>query len=116
MVVPLIGYLDRFSARPGERLEVKVSSQLATPYRAELVRVRHADPNPAGPGMKLIPVPADWAGEYPSVAKPVPSGALGRAAGRLALGESFSLLLRVSPWLPREAPQVVLALAGRAGR
>ena len=41
MVVPLIGYLDRFSARPGERLEVKVSSQLATPYRAELVRVRH---------------------------------------------------------------------------
>ena len=56
---------------------------------------------------------ADWAGEYPSVAKPVPSGALGRAAGRLALGESFSLLLRVAPWLPREAPQVVLALAGK---
>ncbi|MFC7474938.1 N,N-dimethylformamidase beta subunit family domain-containing protein [Dankookia sp. GCM10030260] len=110
--MPLIGYLDRFSARPGERLEVKVSSQLATPYRAELVRVRHADPNPAGPGMKLIPVPADWAGEYPSVAKPVPNGSLGRAAGRLALGEGFSLLLRVSPWLLREAPQVVLALAG----
>jgi N,N-dimethylformamidase len=112
MVVPLIGYLDRFSARPGERLDVKVSSQLATPYRAELVRVRHADPNPAGPGMKLIPVPADWAGDYPSVAKPVPSGANGRAAGRLPLGKSFSLLLRVAPWLPREAPQVVLALVG----
>lgn len=112
MVVPLIGYLDRFSARPGERLEVKVSSQLATPYRAELVRVRHADPNPAGPGMQLIPLPAEWEGEYPSIAKPVPRGALGRAAGRLPLGEDFSLLLRVSPWLPREAPQVVLALAG----
>ncbi len=33
MVVPLTGYMDRFSARPGERLAVKVSSQLAGPYR-----------------------------------------------------------------------------------
>ncbi|MCB4821684.1 N,N-dimethylformamidase beta subunit family domain-containing protein [Roseicella aerolata] len=112
MVVPLIGYLDRFSARPGERLEVKVSSQLGIPYQADLVRVRHADPNPAGPGMRLVPVPAPWAGEYPSVAKPVPSGSLGRAAGRLALGECFTLLVRVAPWLPREAPQVVLAITG----
>ncbi|MFL5336501.1 MAG: hypothetical protein ACJ8H8_25835, partial [Geminicoccaceae bacterium] len=112
MLVPLIGYLDRFSARPGERLEVKVSSQLATPYHADLVRVRHADPNPAGPGMKLIPVPAAWAGEYPSIAKPVPSGSFGRAAGRLEVGESFTLLLRVQPWLLRAVPQVVLALMG----
>ncbi|WP_207791820.1 N,N-dimethylformamidase beta subunit family domain-containing protein [Siccirubricoccus phaeus] len=114
MVVPLIGYLDRFSARPGERLEVKISSQLDAPYKAELVRVRHADPNPAGPGMKLLPIPAAWAGEYPSVAKPVPCGSHGRAAGRLALGEAFTLLLRLSPWKLRgpDRPQVVFALAG----
>src|SRR3954452_22028657 len=98
MVVPLIGYLDRFSARPGERLEVKVSSQLAVPYTADLVRVRHADPNPAGPGMKLIPVPAPWAGEYPSVPKPIPRGSSGHAAGTLALGDGFTLLVRVQPW------------------
>ncbi|MEN0074429.1 MAG: N,N-dimethylformamidase beta subunit family domain-containing protein [Paracraurococcus sp.] len=110
--MPLIGYLDRFSARPGERLEVKVSSQLGAPYRAELVRVRHADPNPAGPGMRLIPVPADWAGDYPGIAKPVPNGSLGRVAGRLALGEAFTLLMRVAPWLPRSAPQTLLALRG----
>ncbi|MBK1659468.1 N,N-dimethylformamidase large subunit [Paracraurococcus ruber] len=113
-MVPLIGYLDRFSARPGERLEVKVSSQLGTPYRAELVRVRQADPNPAGPGMKLIPVPADWAGDYPSVAKPVPLGSHGSARGRLALGEAFTLLLRVMPTLAKDAPQVVLSLTGAA--
>lgn len=72
MVVPLIGYMDRFSARPGERLAVKVSSQLEGSYQAELVRVRHADPNPVGPGMKLLPVAADWAGRYPSRAQRVP--------------------------------------------
>ena len=29
MVVPLIGYVDRFSGRPGERIAIKVSSQFA---------------------------------------------------------------------------------------
>lgn len=56
-MVPLIGYLDRFSARPGERIAVKVSSQLDRPYRADLVRIIHADANPAGPGIKLEDVP-----------------------------------------------------------
>ena len=57
-MVPLIGYLDRFSARPGERIAVKVFSQLDRPYRADLVRIIHADANPAGPGIKLEDVPA----------------------------------------------------------
>lgn len=117
MVVPLIGYMDRFSARPGERLAVKVSSQLEGPYQAELVRVRHADPNPAGPGMKLLPIAADWAGRYPSRAQRVPRGSFGEAAGTLALGQAFTLLVRVAPWLlkPHRKPQTVLAL-GLPGR
>ena len=32
MVVPLIGDVDRFSGRPGERIAIKVSSQLDAPY------------------------------------------------------------------------------------
>ena len=47
-MVPLIGYVDRFSARPGERIAIKVSSQLDQPYQADLIRIIHADPNPAG--------------------------------------------------------------------
>ena len=50
---PLIGYVDRFSARPGERIAVKVSSQLSEPYRADLIRIIHGDANPAGPGLKF---------------------------------------------------------------
>jgi len=110
MVVPLIGYLDRFSARPGERLAVKVSSQLAGDYEADLVRIRHADPNPAGPGMKLIPVPASWAGRYPSRDQPVRRGSWGEARGVVDLGAAFTLLLRVQPWKLRAAPQTLLAL------
>src|SRR5438874_13672778 len=40
MVVPLIGYVDRFSGRPGECIAVKVSSQFDAPYRADMVRIR----------------------------------------------------------------------------
>ena len=62
MVVPLIGYVDRFSGRPGERIAVKVSSRFEAPYRADLVRVFHGDANPAGPGIKLREVAAAFAG------------------------------------------------------
>jgi N,N-dimethylformamidase len=65
-VVPLIGYFNRFSARPGERIAVKVSCQLDRLYRADLVRIIHADANPTGPGIKLEDVPAAFAGTYPS--------------------------------------------------
>jgi len=61
-VVPLIGYVDRFSARPGETVAVKVSSELGDPYRADLVRIIHGDANPGG---KL---PVSWprgSGEEP---------------------------------------------------
>ncbi|MBL6457772.1 N,N-dimethylformamidase large subunit [Belnapia sp. T6] len=101
-MLPLIGYLDRFSARPGEALAVKVSA--ARPYRADLVRIRHADPNPAGPGMRLIPVEADWAGEYPAREQAVALGSHGEAEGRLALGRAFTLLLRLQPWLQGGVP------------
>ena len=76
-MVPLIGYVDRFSARPGEPIAVKVSCQLDRPYQADLVRIIHGDANPAGPGMKLEDVPATFAGTYPSRFQPVHLGSCG---------------------------------------
>ena len=76
-MVPLIGYVDRFSARPGEWIAVKVSSRLAEPYRADLVRIIHGDPNPAGPGLEFEEVEATFAGTYPSRFQPAHSGSYG---------------------------------------
>ena len=61
-MVPLIGYVDRFSGRPGERIAVKVSSRLAEPYQADLVRIVHGDANPAGPGLKFEEIGAAFCG------------------------------------------------------
>ena len=76
-MVPLIGYVDRFSARPGERVAVKVSSQLDRPYRADLCGSSMPMPNPAGPGIELQEVSAALAGNYPSRFQPVHLGSCG---------------------------------------
>jgi N,N-dimethylformamidase len=113
-VVPLIGYVDRFSARPGERIAVKVSSQLDRPYQADLVRIIHADPNPAGPGIKLEEIPADFAGTYVSRLQPVHLGSCGvvMPARPVTLPDPCTIVVRVQPWLLDGRPQTVLAMEG----
>jgi N,N-dimethylformamidase len=108
-VVPLVGYLDRFSARPGERVEVKVSSTSAEPYRADLVRIIHGDANPAGPGIKLAELPAAFAASYPSRFQPVHLGSCGVVVGSLALPDPCTIVVRVQPWLLDGRVQTVLA-------
>ena len=113
-MLPLIGYLDRHSARPGESLTAHVSAAL--PYRVDVVRIRHADPHPAGPGMKLPEVPGVFAGEFPAQPQRTALGSHATAAGTLALGNAFTLLVRVQPWLAPAAPRVLLDLAVGARR
>ena len=63
--LPLSGYLDRFSHRPGETFTGYVSQREPGPYRIRLERVVSGDPNPDGPGMRLddlsdvLDLPAD---------------------------------------------------------
>ena len=100
-MVPLIGYVDRFSARPGERIAIKVSSQLDQPYQADLIRIIHADPNPAGPGIKLEQIVADFAGTYVSRFQPVHRGSCGvvTPAKPVTLPDPCTIVVRVQPWL-----------------
>ncbi len=110
-MVPLVGYLDRWSARPGEAIAVKVSSAIGEPYAADLVRIIHADPNPAGPGMKLEAVASAFAGMYPSRAQPVTPGSYGVVEAVPAVVDGGAVRVRVQPGL-LAAAQPVLALGG----
>ena len=51
--LPITGYLDRFSHRPGETFQAHVSVRDGGQARARLVRVISGDPNPAGPGLRF---------------------------------------------------------------
>jgi N,N-dimethylformamidase len=113
-MVPLIGYVDRFSARAGERIEVKVSSALNEPYRVDLVKIVHGDANPDGPGIKLEDIPAAFAGTYPSRFQPVHQGSCGviALAKPLVLPDPCTIAVRVQPWLLDGRAQTVLAIEG----
>ncbi|MBV9587196.1 MAG: N,N-dimethylformamidase large subunit [Alphaproteobacteria bacterium] len=112
MAAPLIGYVDRFSARPGERIAVKVSSQREEPYDADLVRIIHGDPNPAGTGIKLKEIAAAFAGPYSSRFQPVHSGSCGVVTSTVPihLPDPCTIVIRVQPWLLDGRPQTVLAI------
>ncbi|MDI3306084.1 MAG: hypothetical protein QJR07_03195 [Acetobacteraceae bacterium] len=109
-MVPLICYLGGFPAWPDGRPWVKMSSALAAPYEAGPVRIGHADPNPAGPGMNLLPVQAGVAGRHLPRVQPVHCGIRWQGRGRIGTGDPLALLLRIQSWLLHDMPQTVLAL------
>jgi len=51
--LPITGYLDCFSHRPGETFTAFVSLREPGPYHVRLVRVLSGDPNPDGPGLRF---------------------------------------------------------------
>ncbi len=113
-MIRLIGYADRFSVRAGGELALKVSSA-AGDYRADLVRIRSADPNPAGPGMRFEQVPCAFAGTYPGRVQPVHIGSWGEIPlVGLSLDGDWTLTVRVQPWLLDGRPQAVLGWEGVA--
>ena len=55
-MLPLTGYADRLSVRPGETIRFHLSNATGADVEAKIVRVVCADANPAGPGVLLEPV------------------------------------------------------------
>ena len=73
-MLPLTGYAERLSARPGQTLRFHVANATGTSVGASVVRVRCADPNPAIGGITTdpVPIPVDTLAEPGP--QPVPLG------------------------------------------
>ncbi|MCY3702760.1 MAG: N,N-dimethylformamidase large subunit [Rhodospirillales bacterium] len=113
--IALIGYADRWSARPGDTISFKVSSRSDEPYRARLVRVISGDPNPAGPGIKEVPVAADFEGSWPSRAQDAELGSYARIQGASLKAEALTVSATVWPTLPGRRAQGIVSWLGNAG-
>ncbi|MCY3754601.1 MAG: N,N-dimethylformamidase large subunit [Alphaproteobacteria bacterium] len=113
--IPLIGYADRWSARPGETVEFKVSSRSGEPYRARLVRVILADPNPAGPGIKEEAIASDIEGSRPSRAQDAALGSYVRVEGARLEAEALTVSATIWPTLPEQEGQGIVSWLGEAG-
>lgn len=112
--IPLLGYSDRLSGRPGDRIGFKVSSTCKGPFSARLVRIVSADPNPDGPGIIEEPVEAHFARDYPARVQPFFPGSYGLVErGPEIDGDgSVGLTATIWPTTPKKGPQTILSAGG----
>ena len=105
----IVGYTDRLSVAAGDVLSVMVSCRQPR-YRASLVRLRHGDLNPKGPGFRVIEVPSPLDGEYAGKEQRLYPGSYVRVDDRgvLVPAGSFSLACWVYPTGARRGPQALL--------
>ena len=113
---PLLGYTDRLSARPGEQVQVKVSSTLEGEFEASLVRIISADPNPAGIGVVVEKIESDFAGSYPARAQGFTPGSCMHAAlaEGMTLPTEFSVSAKIWPTRVASGAQAVLSIGSSA--
>lgn len=98
----LIGYTNRWSAAPGDDVDLHVSASTGLGKVAiDLLRLRHGDPNPAGPGLKFDKIPSELTGTYDVEHHPIQAGSYGVLSAERAGPDAISLA--ITTWTPRPA-------------
>jgi len=113
----IVGYSDRFSVRPGQTIRFMVSSTTST-YRAEIVRLRHTDANPQGPGFKTEALRTSVDGSYPGRRQSIHSGSYVQVPHDPVFNclDGFSLEAWIYPTTPDQGPQGILTrFCGKTG-
>ena len=113
--IPLIGYADPLSGRPGDTIEFKASNTLNLPVSAYLSRSICADPNPDGPGIVEQHIISDIETTYNISEQPFYPGSFALAPIQPACFESgsFTLIANIWPTLITSKPQTIVALSGK---
>src|SRR5262245_16966829 len=119
MTLAILGYADRISVRPGDRLKIMVSCEAgAKHYRAELVRLICGDDRPDGAGYKEQPVAHPANRSYPGRRQELHPGSyvLVPPAPALDALTSFTLEVLIWPTTPGQAQQTLLSRWSEAGK
>ena len=109
--ISLAGYCDRFSARPGERLDIMVSAEGTDRAELQLVRLIHGDENPEGPGFIEREVAAPVNGTHAVAKQYTQLGSFVRVTdpeSRLAVGGPFTLWAYIWARTPAKGRQGLL--------
>lgn len=72
-----LGYAKPWSVAPGERISFHLGSEVLKSAHLQVVRIRCADPDTNGPGMKVYPAPSEIDGETPLTPQPTHNGSYG---------------------------------------
>jgi N,N-dimethylformamidase len=107
--LPVTGYLNRLSARPGEVIEAKVSVAATARCRTRLVRVISGDPNPAGPGLRFEDRAHQFDHLFDALPQPIRIGSYGEAPAPVPIGsEPWCWTALVCPGLADSTDRIVL--------
>ena len=117
-MLPLTGYADRLSVRPGETIRFHLANATGAEVEAKLVRVVCADANPAGPGVLVEPVASPPAAVAAAGEERVPRGSYARIedVGRCFGAGGFSITCLVHPTRLAGARQAIVSRTGDAAR
>ena len=113
----IVGYADRFGVRPNQTIRFMISSELPT-YKARIIRLRHTDANPSGPGFVFEAAETAVTGEYPGKPQPILSGSYAVVPHNPLLDctGGFSIAAWVCPTTPRKGVQgLVTKLVAETG-
>lgn len=113
-MIPLIGYVDRLSARAGDTLNFKVSSTSSEPFKAQLIKIICADPNPDGPGIVHEEIASSFDGAYSSRPQDYDLGSYIKipVTRHIAPLDSFTIVATVWPTTPEKGRQGLVSLPG----
>ena len=116
-MLPLAGYAERLSVRPGQTLRFHVANTTGSPVEARVERVICADPNPAIGGVRTEPAPmaVRTLAEPAAQAVPLGSWATLGPAGMLTGLTACTFTVRILPTLARAGRQVVASCRADSG-
>jgi N,N-dimethylformamidase len=108
----IMGYWDRFSARPGDAPELKVSLEDgSTSFRIDLVRLICGDDGPNGPGFKAQSITSEVNGRYPGRRQAIQVGSyvhVPKLKPIPAAGVTMAALV-MPTWAAKGVPQCILS-------
>ena len=110
--IPVIGYCDPLSVRPGQTIGFKISCADEGTFSARLLRSICADANPDGPGIVEEPVEASLAGNYPARQQAFNPGSYAVIAQGPKIAGNVTLSATIWPTLPGDGEQAILSAGG----
>jgi N,N-dimethylformamidase len=117
-MIPLAGYADRLSVRPGETIRFHVSNGTGTAVTSpSIVRVISADANPAGPGIRTVAVDATVRSIAPCVPQSVMPGSYAVANLGAALEPlgSLTVIATICPTTVADTDRPILTAFSKTG-
>ena len=112
MLKSIMGYSDKFSVYPGEKIEFKVSDANQKTFKAELVRIIHGDTSPEGPGYKDEKIQCDFEGSYEGKFQPINAGSYCYIPnnGKCNQLDSMTLQANIWPTTPEKGLQIIVSM------